>query len=111
LGGVVAYANEVKIDLLGVPSDLLANHGAVSAEVARAMAEGARQRLRADFGLAFTGIAGPDGGSEQKPVGLVHFALASAAGTQNQERVFIGDRQAVRRRATFAGFDLLRRTI
>jgi PncC family amidohydrolase len=83
----------------------------VSAEVARAMADGARTRLAADFGLAFTGVAGPDGGSEQKPVGLVHWALSSAAGTELRERVFIGGRLDIRRRAAFAGFDLLRRTL
>ena len=92
-------------------SELLSRHGAVSAEVARAMAEGARARLGADLGLAFTGIAGPEGGSQQKPVGLVHWALASASGTENHDRVFIGDRQAIRRRATFAGFDLVRRAL
>jgi nicotinamide-nucleotide amidase len=111
VGGVVAYSNEVKTSLLGVSNELLARHGAVSAEVARAMAEGVRQRLGADFGLAFTGVAGPDGGSDQKPVGLVHWALASDAGTEHRERVFVGDRQAVRIRAAFSGFDLLRRTL
>jgi nicotinamide-nucleotide amidase len=111
LGGVVAYANDVKVNLLGVPHELLAAHGAVSTEVARAMAEGVRQRLGADWGLAFTGIAGPDGGSEQKPVGLVHWALAGAAGTEARERVFLGDRALVRRRAALAGFDLIRRSL
>jgi nicotinamide-nucleotide amidase len=111
VGGVVAYANDVKTSLLGVPGELLARHGAVSAEVAGAMAEGVRQRLGADLGLAFTGIAGPDGGSEQKPVGLVHWALAAASGTETRDRVFTGDRQAIRRRATFAGFDLIRRSL
>jgi nicotinamide-nucleotide amidase len=110
LGGVVAYSNQVKTSLLGVPSELLTRHGAVSAEVARAMAEGARQRLGADLGLAFTGIAGPDGGSEQKPVGLVHWAIASESGTESRDRVFVGDRQSIRRRATFAGFDSVRRS-
>ena len=111
LGGVVAYANEAKTALLDVPAALIAEHGAVSAEVARAMAEGVRQRLGADLGLAFTGIAGPDGGSADKPVGLVHWALARKDGTTQRERVFIGDRLAIRRRATFAGFDLIRRAL
>jgi nicotinamide-nucleotide amidase len=111
LGGVVVYANAVKTALLGVPADLIAAHGAVSAEVARAMAEGVRERLGADLGLAFTGVAGPDGGSAEKPVGLVHWAVASAAGTVLRDRVFIGDRLAIRRRATFAGFDLIRRSL
>lgn len=111
LGGVVAYANSAKTELLGVPAELIAQHGAVSEPVARAMAEGARQRLGADIGLAFTGIAGPDGGTTEKPVGLVHWAVASATGTEHRERVFLGDRQDIRRRATFAGFDLIRRSL
>jgi nicotinamide-nucleotide amidase len=111
LGGVVAYANQAKTELLGVPAELLAQHGAVSEPVARAMAEGARLRLGADIGLAFTGIAGPGGGTPEKPVGLVHWAVASAGGTEHRERVFIGDRQAIRRRAAFAGFDLVRRSL
>lgn len=111
LGGVVTYANSAKTELLGVPAELIAEHGAVSAEVARAMAEGVRRRLGADFGLAFTGIAGPDGGTAHKPVGLVHWALASDAGTETNHRVFVGDRQAVRRRAVFSGFDSVRRAL
>jgi nicotinamide-nucleotide amidase len=111
LGGAVVYANTAKTTLLGVPEALLAEHGAVSAEVARAMAEGVRQRLGADLGLAFTGIAGPDGGTEQKPVGLVHWALASATGSVQRERVFVGGRLDIRRRAAFAGFDLIRRSL
>jgi nicotinamide-nucleotide amidase len=111
VGGAVAYANSAKTALLGVPAAVIAEHGAVSAAVAQAMAEGVRARLGADYGLAFTGIAGPDGGSEQKPVGLVHWALASARGTESRERVFPGVRLDVRRRAAFAGFDLLRRSL
>jgi nicotinamide-nucleotide amidase len=109
LGGVVSYANAAKVQLLGVPGELLAEHGAVSEAVARAMAEGVRARLGADIGLAFTGIAGPDGGSEHKPVGLVHWAVAAAAGTEHKQRVFSGDRQSIRHRAVFAGFDTIRR--
>ncbi len=111
LGAAVTYSNPLKTALLGVPAELIAAHGAVSAEVARAMAEGARSRLGADVGLSFTGIAGPGGGSEQKPVGLVHFAVATAAGTVNKQRVFVGSRNDVRRRAAFAGFDLVRRSL
>lgn len=74
--GFVTYSNEAKQDLLGVPGELLARHGAVSAEVARAMALGALQHSRADLAVAVTGIAGPGGGSADKPVGLVHFAAA-----------------------------------
>ncbi len=110
LGGAVVYANSAKTELLGVPPALLAEHGAVSAPVARAMAEGVRTRLGADLGLAFTGIAGPDGGTAQKPVGLVHWALATASGTELGERVFSGGRLDIRRRAAFAGFDLIRRS-
>ena len=111
LGSVVAYANRAKTELLGVPAELIAQHGAVSEPVARAMAEGVRLRLGADLGLAFTGIAGPDGGTPEKPVGLVHWAVASPSGTEHRERVFVGDRQSIRRRATFAGFDLIRRSL
>lgn len=109
LGGVVSYANTAKSELLGVPAELIAAHGAVSEPVARAMAESVRARLGADIGLAFSGIAGPDGGSEQKPVGLVHWAVATGAGTAHKQRVFIGDRQSIRRRAVFAGLDTIRR--
>ncbi len=111
LGGAVVYANSAKTTLLGVPAELIEQHGAVSAEVARAMADGVRARLGADYGLAFTGIAGPDGGTAQKPVGLVHWALSSPAGTHSLERVFSGDRLVVRRRAVFSGLDLVRRAL
>lgn len=111
LGGAVTYANSAKTELLGVPAELIAKHGAVSAEVAQAMAEGIRRRLSADFGLAFTGIAGPDGGTAEKPVGLVHWAVATASGVQAKQRVFIGGRLDIRRRAVFAGFDLIRRSL
>ncbi|HYQ43411.1 MAG TPA: competence/damage-inducible protein A [Polyangiaceae bacterium] len=108
-GGAVTYSNESKIALLGVPAVLLARFGAVSAEVARAMAEGARDAFSADFALALTGIAGPTGGSAEKPVGLVHFAVASAAGVSDRRVVFTGNREQVRRRAAFAGLALVRR--
>jgi nicotinamide-nucleotide amidase len=107
-GGAVTYANDAKIALLGVPPELLARHGAVSAEVARAMADGARRAFAADLALALTGIAGPDGGSAEKPVGLVHFAVASASGISERRVVFGGNREQVRRRAAFAGLALLR---
>ena len=86
LGGVIAYANRIKQDLLEVPSDLLEREGAVSAAVAQAMAEGARRQLGSDWGVAVTGVAGPGGGSESKPVGLVHFAVAGPDGTNHLER-------------------------
>ncbi len=75
-GGVVAYANDVKEALLGVPGDVIAAHGAVSAQVALAMAEGARTRFGAHIGVGVTGVAGPDGGTDEKPVGLVYVAVA-----------------------------------
>jgi len=108
-GGAVTYSNESKIALLGVPAVLLARFGAVSAEVARSMAEGARVAFNADIALALTGIAGPTGGSEEKPVGLVHFAVATAAGVSDRRVVFGGNRDQVRRRAAIAGLALVRR--
>jgi nicotinamide-nucleotide amidase len=84
LGGVIAYANSVKQALLGVPAELLASHGAVSDPVAQAMAEGARRTTGADWALAISGVAGPGGGTEQKPVGLVHIALAGPAGCSSE---------------------------
>jgi nicotinamide-nucleotide amidase len=98
-GGVIAYDNAIKLDL-GVPARTLEEGGAVSEEVARAMAAGARERFRADVAVAITGIAGPSGGSEDKPVGLVWFALAGPAGEEETLRfVFPGSRQDIRARA------------
>ena len=95
--GFVTYSNEAKMDLIGVPAALLEAHGAVSAEVARAMAEGALAHSRADVAVAITGIAGPGGGSEQKPVGLVFMSVARKSGPTRVERhVFSGDRSGVR---------------
>ncbi|HET7608939.1 MAG TPA: CinA family protein [Gammaproteobacteria bacterium] len=96
-GGVVAYSNAAKISLLGVASGVLAANGAVSEETVRAMAEGARSRFAADFAVAVSGIAGPDGGSADKPVGTVHFAWAAPGGTTAARRIFAGDRETVRR--------------
>jgi PncC family amidohydrolase len=81
LGGIVAYANSAKEQLLGVPASLLIQHGAVSEPVAVAMAEGARRALRVDYAIGVTGIAGPGGGTPEKPVGLVHMAIATPHGT------------------------------
>jgi nicotinamide-nucleotide amidase len=110
-GAIVSYDDSVKRELLGVPADTLARVGAVSAEVARAMAEGARRVLRTDVALAITGIAGPGGGTATKPVGLVHFAVSTAAGTTDDHFVFPSDRQRIRLRATYAGLALVRRIV
>lgn len=99
LGGVIAYSNELKERLLGVPADLLARHGAVSAEVAKAMAEGARARLGGSIAAAITGIAGPDADGSGKPVGLTFVAVASAAGSRVERFDFTGDRAQNRRQA------------
>jgi len=111
LGGVVAYANEAKQALLGVDAALLAEHGAVSEPVARAMAEGARERFGADLALATTGISGPDGGSEEKPVGLVYIALASAEGTHCDHFVFPLDRTRHRQLTAHTALDWVRRSL
>jgi nicotinamide-nucleotide amidase len=96
-GAVVAYSNAAKLSLLGVPSELLAAHGAVSEPVVRAMAEGARARLGVELAVAVSGIAGPDGGTPDKPVGTVWFAWASGRRTTAARELFGGDREAVRR--------------
>lgn len=110
-GGIVAYANDVKVDAVGVPSALVEEHGAVSEPVARALAASVRERLRADYGVAITGVAGPGGGTAEKPVGLVHHAVADAAGTEHVELRWPGDRALVRRRSVLAALDLLRRRL
>ena len=89
--GFVTYSNEAKIELLGVPAELIAAHGAVSMEVALAMAEGALTHSRADIAIAVTGIAGPGGGSADKPVGLVHIAVARRGGARLHEEKRFGD--------------------
>jgi nicotinamide-nucleotide amidase len=97
VGGVVAYSNAAKIALLDVPSEVLAAHGAVSEETVRAMAEGARARFAAELTVAVSGVAGPDGGTADKPVGTVHFAWAAPGGVTAARRIFAGDRATVRR--------------
>lgn len=94
--GFIVYSNQAKQELLGVPSGTLETHGAVSAETAAAMATGARERARVDLAIAVTGIAGPGGGSDEKPVGLVHLALAADGRLDAVREIFPGDRQAVR---------------
>lgn len=94
-GGVVAYSNDVKTGLLGVPESIIANPGAVSEPCARAMAEGVRDLLGTDLAVSTTGIAGPAGGTARKPVGLVYIALAHAGGTIVEKHHFAGDREVV----------------
>jgi nicotinamide-nucleotide amidase len=109
--GVVSYSNESKTRTLGVDAELIAAHGAVSAQVAEAMAEGVKRRAETDFGLSVTGIAGPGGGSEEKPVGLVYIALADDAHTEHRKIMLPGDRHLIRWRASQAALDLLRRRL
>ena len=106
-GGVVAYADEVKTALLGVDAGCLAQHGAVSEQTAREMAEGVRRCLGADLGIGVTGIAGPSGGSAEKPVGLVFVALAHAGGGEVRRCMFSGERGEVKQRAVDAALQLL----
>lgn len=106
-GGVIAYSNAVKEAVLGVPRAILEEKGAVSPECARAMAEGARRVLGADLALAITGIAGPTGGTPEKPVGLVYVALAHPGGVEVERHEFRGSRQGVRWSASEAALALL----
>jgi PncC family amidohydrolase len=105
-GAVVAYADQAKRALLGVPADVLAAHGAVSAQVARAMAEGARDRLGVDLAAAVTGVAGPGGGSEAKPVGLTYVAVADAGGVEVRRHQWTGDRIANKVASAAAALEL-----
>ena len=111
LGSVVSYANAVKRELLGVPQALLESVGAVSAECADAMASGVRERMKADLAVSVTGIAGPDGGTPQKPVGLVFIGVATASGVRVERCLFSGDREAVRRQAADHALFLLLETV
>jgi len=111
LAGVVVYANEAKTKLIGVPSEMIAARGAVSEEVAGAMAEGIRSASGADIGIATTGIAGPTGGSAEKPVGLVYMALSDRSGTVVQRQQFSGTRVDVKLRSSQALLDMLRRAL
>ncbi len=111
IGGAVTYANSAKTRLLGVQEDTLRGHGAVSAEVAAEMAEGARRLCECEVGLGITGIAGPSGGTASKPVGLVYWAVSHPGGTIVRDRVFPGDRDEVRRAAAYAALDLVRRAV
>jgi nicotinamide-nucleotide amidase len=110
IGGVVAYANEVKVRDLGVPPALIEEHGAVSEPVAIAMATGVRRKLGVDVAVAITGIAGPSGGTDAKPVGMVVIA-ATGLGERVRTFYFTGDRQMVRALSTAAALDMVRRAL
>ncbi len=109
--GVVTYSNEAKVDLLGVPNRLIEKHGAVSPEVAEAMAIGIRRRARSTIGIGITGVAGPGGGSEEKPVGLVYIGIADEVQSSSRKFLFPGDRQFIRTLAVNAALDMIRRRI
>jgi competence/damage-inducible protein CinA-like protein len=111
LGGAVVYDNSLKSELAGVPPLLIAEHGAVSSQVAAALAEGIRNKCKATLGLGVTGIAGPGGGTDEKPVGLVFHALADGKKTEVVERKFLGDRDRIRQWASQQALDLVRRKL
>ena len=111
IGGVVSYSNEMKTTLLGVGDEILAEHGAVSDPVGRAMAEGAQSRFGADYAVACTGVAGPGGGTEEKPVGLVYIAVASPRGTRVERYRLDGDRQAVKEQTAELALGMLLESI
>jgi PncC family amidohydrolase len=107
-GGVIAYSNPVKQELLGVPAELLQTHGAVSAAVVEAMARGVQRLMKVHCALSVSGIAGPGGGSEHKPVGLVYIGMALGDGLFSFENHFEGDRQAVREQTALVAMECLR---
>ena len=111
LGGFITYSNALKTELLGVSATLLAEHGAVSKPVAEAMAVGARRRTGSTYALSVTGVAGPGGGTESKPVGATFCGLAGAAGTEVLHRQFLGDRERIRSFASQVALDLMRRRL
>ena len=106
-GALVTYSNEIKIDLAGVSRDVLEAHGAVSAQVAKAMADGARERLGVDVVVAVTGVAGPDGGSAAKPVGLTYVAVADGSGDEVRRFVWDSDRSGNKRLSAAAALELV----
>jgi nicotinamide-nucleotide amidase len=111
LGGAVVYSNQLKTDFAGVPPQLIQQHGAVSAEVAEALAQGIRRRAGASMGVGITGIAGPNGGTEEKPVGLVYIAVSYGNKTESLECNFRGDRERIRQWASQQALDLVRRRL
>jgi nicotinamide-nucleotide amidase len=108
-GGILCYSNEAKIELCGVQAELLQNHGAVSAEAAEALACGVRKALHSSIGLSITGIAGPGGGSPDKPVGLVYVGVSDGKRTESRHRIMPGDRESIRERSTYLALSWLRR--
>ena len=106
--GIVAYSNDAKIEELGVSQELIESHGAVSAEVAKAMAEGVRRFSRTDYGIGITGIAGPTGGTREKPIGLVYIGIASEQGTKVERCFFLGGRKMIKFHSTQKALDMLR---
>lgn len=110
-GGVVSYANAVKMEELGIPSDMLELNGAVSRPVVEQMAQGVRQALRTDWSMAFSGVAGPDGGTPEKPVGTVWIAVAGPSGVRSVQGFFPGTRDLVIQRSALAGLNLLRKEL
>ena len=111
LGGAVVYSNQLKTDFAGVPEDMIHRHGAVSREVAAALAEGIRYRCESTLGVGITGVAGPAGGTAEKPVGLVFHAVAGDSGTEVIQRNFPGDRKRIRRFASTMALDMVRRKL
>lgn len=111
LGGAVVYSNQLKTELAGVPEEMIHRHGAVSREVAAALAEGIRYRCESTLGVGVTGVAGPTGGSAEKPVGLVFHAVASDSGTEVIQRNFPGDRKRIRRFASTMALDMVRKAL
>jgi nicotinamide-nucleotide amidase len=111
LGGAVVYSNALKTELAGVPAEMIDRHGAVSREVAAALAEGIRYRCESTLGVGITGVAGPTGGTSEKPVGLVFHAVASSTGTEVIQRNFPGDRKRVRRFASTMALDMVRKKL
>ncbi len=111
LEGIIAYSNEAKIRLLGVSREMIREFGAVSYQVAEKMAEGVRKLSTADIGIAITGIAGPEGGTTEKPVGLIYLGLADASGVIYEKHRFPGRRKEIKLHACRAALELLRRTL
>ena len=111
LGGAVVYSNALKTELAGVPAEMIDRHGAVSREVAAALAEGIRYRCESTLGVGITGIAGPNGGTPEKPVGLVFHAVSGSTGTEVVQRTFPGDRKRIRRFASTMALDMVRKKL